>query len=162
LLVRRYRESDRESIRQLTVEGFGNVSIDANIQHQFGTLAGHDWQWRKARHVEQDLDAPGAAVLVAQDDQGQIVGYITTRIDRESGIGMIPNLAVCAAQRGTGIGRLLIESALELFREEKLELARIETLEQNAIGQHLYPTCGFVEVARQIHYALLLDPAKDS
>jgi len=26
----------------------------------------------------------------------------------------------------------------------------------NAVGQHLYPSCGFVEAGRQIHYALKL------
>jgi hypothetical protein len=29
----------------------------------------------------------------------------------------------------------------------------IETMAQNAVGQHLYPACGFVEVARQAHFA---------
>ena len=30
--------------------------------------------------------------------------------------------------------------------------AKIETLAQNAIGNHLYPSLGFVEVARQVHF----------
>ncbi len=34
-----------------------------------------------------------------------------------------------------------------------MELARIETLEQNHIGQHLYPKLGFTEFARQIYFA---------
>jgi len=29
-------------------------------------------------------------------------------------------------------------------------------MEGNEIGEHLYPSCGFVEVARQIHFALKL------
>jgi hypothetical protein len=37
-----------------------------------------------------------------------------------------------------------------------MTIAKIETLEQNKIGQHLYPSAGFVEVARQIHYAMAL------
>lgn len=31
--------------------------------------------------------------------------------------------------------------------------AVIETMAQNEAGQHRYPACGFVEVARQVHYA---------
>jgi hypothetical protein len=31
-------------------------------------------------------------------------------------------------------------------------MSRIETLEQNPIGQHLYPSLGFQEFARQIHF----------
>jgi hypothetical protein len=29
----------------------------------------------------------------------------------------------------------------------------IETMAHNAIGNHLYPDCGFIEVARQVHFA---------
>jgi hypothetical protein len=42
------------------------------------------------------------------------------------------------------------------FRIEGMTLAQIETLEQNAIGQHLFPAVGFREVARKIYYALPL------
>lgn len=31
--------------------------------------------------------------------------------------------------------------------------AMTETMAQNDAGQHLYPACGFVEVARQSHFA---------
>jgi len=42
---------------------------------------------------------------------------------------------------------------LDYFRREGLAYAMIETMAQNEAGQHLYPACGFVEVARQIHFA---------
>jgi hypothetical protein len=32
----------------------------------------------------------------------------------------------------------------------------IETMESNPVGQHLYPSCGFEEVARQVHDAMKL------
>ena len=38
-----------------------------------------------------------------------------------------------------------------------MEVAKIETLDQNPVGQALYPSLGFTEVARQIHYAMRLD-----
>ena len=66
---------------------------------------------------------------------------------------MIPNLAVSASVRGHGIGRALIERALDYFRAEGMAFATIETMVNNPIGQTLYPDCGFEEVARQVHYA---------
>jgi hypothetical protein len=39
-----------------------------------------------------------------------------------------------------------------------MQVAKIETLEQNPVGQKLYPSLGFVEVARQVHYAMRLTP----
>ncbi len=155
--IRPYRESDRETLKAITVEAFDGVSIDQNIERRFGMVAGHDWRWRKARQIEEDIDAPDTAVLVAEDERGEIAAYITMRMDRPAGIGWIPNMSVRAGLRGQGVGRRLIERALELFRDAGLELARIETLDQNQVGGHLYPACGFIEVARQIHFALRLD-----
>jgi len=102
-------------------------------------------------------DADG--VFVAEID-GQVVGYITTFRDRDAGMGLIPNLAVDAAHRGRGIGRRLIEYALDDFRKEGLTHAKIETLAQNDIGQNLYPSLGFREVARQIHYCMAIERRK--
>jgi ribosomal protein S18 acetylase RimI-like enzyme len=154
--IRPFCETDRETLGRITVEAFDGVSIDQNIEHRFGMIAGHDWRWRKARHIDVDIEAPDAAIWVAEDDSGKVVGYITTRIDTATGVGLIPNLAVSAGVRGQGIGRQLIEFALARFREAGLQAARIETLEQNPIGPHLYPACGFVEVARQVHFAMRL------
>jgi ribosomal protein S18 acetylase RimI-like enzyme len=154
--IRPYRESDRPALKAITVEAFASVAIDSNIEKVFGVIAGHDWRWRKARQIDEDCEAPGSAIWVAEYGQGAIVGYITTRLDGEAGIGWIHNLAVTAGLRGQGVGRRLIQHALEKFRAAGLELARIETLDQNPVGQHLYPDCGFVEVARQLHFALRL------
>ena len=156
MIIRPYTEADLETLKAITVEAFDSVSLDQNIESQFGPIAGRDWRWRKARHVDWDVGAYGAAIFVAEDECGEILGYVSTRIDRQAGIGFIPNMAVRAGLRGQGIGRKLIERALQAFRDAGLELAKIETLDQNAVGQHLYPACGFVEVARQIHYAMRL------
>ncbi len=156
LLFRQYRPEDLPAIKQITVEAFGGVSIDRNIQEHFGTIGGHDWKWRKARHIDEDLERPEAAIFVAEVE-ARVAGYITTWIDRAAGVGWIPNLAVEATLRGQGIGRQLIQQALDHFRRQGVAAARIETLEQNPVGQQLYPSLGFREVARQIHYCLRLD-----
>jgi ribosomal protein S18 acetylase RimI-like enzyme len=163
MLIRAYRETDREVMRRITVEAFAGVSIDQNLEQRFGEVAGRDWRWRKARQIDDDLAADGAAAWVAEDEAGEVAGYVTARLDGAAGVGFIPNLAVRADQRGRGLGRRLIEHALEQFRAAGLEVVRIETLEQNPVGRHLYPACGFVEVARQVHYAVQLGPrrAKD-
>ena len=156
MTIRPYRAADLETIRTITTEAFAGVSIDQNIEQQFGLIAGRNWQWRKGRHIDEDVRAPGSAIFVAVDDRGEIVGYISTRTDRDSKVGFIPNMSVRVGNRGQGVGRRLIEHALRWFRDAGMELARIETLDQNEIGRHLYPSCGFVEVARQIHMAMPL------
>ena len=150
--LRLYRPGDLEGIKQLTLDSFGGVTIEQNLEAALGTFQGHDWRWRKARHIDEDVAANPAGIFVAES-QGRMVGYITTRVDREAGKGRIPNLAVAEDFRGRGLGRQLIERALEYFRAEGLAYAVIETMAQNPIGQHLYPACGFVEIARQVHFA---------
>ncbi|HXG23617.1 MAG TPA: GNAT family N-acetyltransferase, partial [Chthonomonadales bacterium] len=107
--------------------------------------------------IAEDCRVQPNGVFVVEDEEGTVVGYVTTRLHPASGIGWIPNLAVDPAHQGRGIGRALLEHALDFFRDRGMVVAKIETLEQNPIGQTLYPSLGFVEVARQIHYAMRLD-----
>ena len=152
IAIRTYRPDDLDAIKRMTVESFGGVTLEQNVEDALGVLHGHDWRWRKARHIDEDVATNPTGIFVAEA-QEDVVGYITTRVDRDSGRGRIPNLAVATEFRGHGLGRRLIEHALDYFRREGLAYAMIETMAQNEIGQHLYPACGFVEVARQVHFA---------
>ncbi|RKY76315.1 MAG: hypothetical protein DRH10_06010 [Deltaproteobacteria bacterium] len=154
-MIRRYQEKDREILKEITAICFDGVSIDQNIEGMFGTIGGKSWQWRKLRHIDADIAANPDGIFVAEE-QGQVIGYITVRIDHESKIGWIPHMAVMPQYQGQGIGKRLLEKALEYMKDEEMELARIETLEQNEIGKKFYPKMGFREVARQIYYAMPL------
>lgn len=151
VIVRRYREDDRETLKALTVASFREVSIDKNIEDRFGLLNGTTWQERKAKHIDDDIAANAAGVLIAEH-KGQIIGYITVVLDRKAKLGRIPNMAVDARYRGMGLGGRLVEESFAYMRSEGMEHAKIETLDQNPVGRHLYPKMGFIEVARQIHY----------
>lgn len=157
LIIRPFIATDLETLREILVASFEGVSIDQNIERKFGEFGAHDWRFRKGRHLDDDVRRDPAGVFVGEID-ARTVGFISTWMDRESGVGFIPNLSVRAELRGQGVGRQLLEFALERFREQGMSVVRIETLDQNAIGQHLYPSLGFSEVARQIHFAMRLDP----
>lgn len=150
--IRPFQPVDLAAIKELTVSAFDGVTLEQNVEEALGELNGHDWRWRKGRHVDEDVRANAAGIFVAESE-GVVVGYISTVIDRTAGRGRIPNLAVAAELRGQGLGRQLIEHALDYFRAEGLTYATIETMAQNAVGQHLYQSCGFLEVARQVHFA---------
>ena len=148
-----YQHTDLKAIKTITLVGFAGVSLDHALEEKLGgDLAGHDWFWRKARHIDDDVAAHAEGIFVAEVE-GKVLGYISTVLDREAGKGRIPNLAVAASARGQGIGRALIGHALDYFRREDLACAVIETLDSNPIGQTLYPATGFQEIARQVHYA---------
>lgn len=148
--IRTWRPADTEELKRITIEAFQSVSIDYHIQQKFGPL-GNDWSVRKARHIDEDIAANPDGVFVAEED-GVILGYITVRLDRESGLGRIPNLAVKAGLRGRGLGKRLMEHALDYLRAQGMTHAKIETLANNEIGSRFYPQMGFQEIVRQIHY----------
>lgn len=144
-------DDDLDAVIQLTLDAFAHVSFESNIQSEFGFVNGLSWQERKADHIRADFSDPDGRILLA-NESGKTIGFVSIRLNRKSQIGVIANLAVNASARNEGVGRLLIRSAIELMRAESMELARIETLDQNEIGQSLYPKLGFREVARQIYY----------
>ena len=150
--IRLYQASDLNELKRITIEGFEGIAIDQSVENALGILRGHDWRWRKSRHVDEDIEANSTGVFVAEEF-GKVLGYISTRVDYAASKGRIPNLAVDQSVRGRGIGRLLIEHALDYFRREGMSFAMIETMDNNPVGQHLYPSCGFVETCRQIHFA---------
>ncbi|MCX6368548.1 MAG: GNAT family N-acetyltransferase [Armatimonadetes bacterium] len=159
MLIRLYLPEDLLRLQEITALTFGPVSIDRNMEQLLGEFGPSGWEARKLVAIALDCELQPDGVFVAVDSADRPIGYVTTRLQPASGIGWIPNLAVDPACQGQGIGRALLERALEFFRERGMEVAKIETLEQNPIGQHLYPSLGFQEVARQVHYALKLLPA---
>jgi ribosomal protein S18 acetylase RimI-like enzyme len=156
MYIRPYRPEELPALREILVEAFNGVSIDQGMEREFGHINGHDWQWRKDRHLDLDVARDPGGIFVIELD-GRIAGFISTWMDREAGIGYIPNLVFVPECRGRGLGRRAIEFALDRFREAGLSHAKIETLVQNEVGTHLYTSIGFREVARQIHFAGSLD-----
>lgn len=151
LNIRLARDRDLSEVTRITLESFEGIAIDQQVEQRVGLVNGHDWRWRKARQLGEDFAANPAGCFVAEE-VGKILGYITTREDRAAGRGRIPNLAVDAAARGRGLGRQLVEHAVAHLRREGLSFVMIETMANNPIGQRLYPSCGFEEVGRQIHF----------
>ncbi len=155
VMIRSYQPGDLPRLKEITVICFEGVAIDRNMERLFGEIGDHDWRWRKLRHIDQDVAGAHAdGVWVYEDETShEVMGYITCRVDQGSKVGWIPNMAVLPEAQGRGIGKSLMEKAFAHFRESGMEVAKIETLEQNPVGQVFYPGVGFEEVGRQIHYA---------
>ncbi|MEE2657221.1 MAG: GNAT family N-acetyltransferase [Candidatus Latescibacterota bacterium] len=154
--IRPYLPDDLDRLKELTAVCFDGVSIDRNIQEKFGKIGGQDWRFRKLRHIDADVAGDHSRGVFVYELAGRVVGYITTRVDGDTRIGWIPNMAVDPAHQGQGIGKALMAQALRHMRDCGMEAAKIETLEQNLIGSKFYPGTGFEEVGRQVHYLMRL------
>jgi len=155
--IQPYEAGDLPRLQEITRQTFGPVSIDCNMEKAFGPFGQGGWQQRKVMAIADDCRLQPDGVFVAEDANGQVIGYVTTRLNSLSLVGWIPNLAVDPTAQGKGLGRALLEHAIDFFRRSGMQVAKIETLDQNPIGQNLYPSLGFQEVARQIHYAMRLE-----
>ena len=156
IILRPAEAGDLDGMIAVTREVFGEQSVDARVQRMIGQRGRGDWADLKARSLRRELDGHGGSCFVAELG-GRVVGYVTNVVDELASRGTIANLAVSAACQGRGVGRRLILRSIERFRELGLKVAKIETLATNPVGQHLYPSVGFQEVVRQIHYFMPLD-----
>ena len=138
---------------------FEGTSIDQNIDERFGPPCEKEWRERKARTIDGDAAANPSGIFV-WEEADQVVGYITSTINRQTKIGHIPNMSVLPELQGKGIGKALMKAALDYLESEGMTLVRIETLVQNRVGPTFYPSVGFQEIARQIHYAMPIEDRK--
>jgi len=148
--IRRFRPPDREAVLEIAKNAFAGVNLDENIEMEFGP-AGKAWSEHKQDVVEYDLINNPSLVLIAER-YNKTVGFVCARIYQRRSTGHISNLAVKGECRGKKIGRSLVKESMDLLRSKGVEFVRIETLEQNQRGKHLYPSLGFREVGRQIFY----------
>ena len=153
LMIREATIADHDAILKITSSVFGGSTFEKNIDDTYGIIGGKDWEWRKRRHLIEDLEDDQGKCLVALEGE-VVLGYVTMRMNYEAKIGHVPNLAVEKTAANQGIGRALLNQACQVMRMEGMELARIETLEQNPVGRYLYPDVGFGEIARQIYFAM--------
>ena len=155
ITIRPYQESDLPALRQLTVDSFAGVALEQMLEQKLGRWNNRGWKTRKADQVDDDCISNPSGVFVAVRS-GEVLGYVSTRVDRHNERGRIPNMAVAEHARGLGLGRRLVNHALDYLRRQGMKIAQIETMESNEVGRHLYPSCGFEEMAHQVHYAMKL------
>lgn len=148
--IRQYKSRDRRDVLRLARTSFDDVCLDENIENDFGQV-GEDWRTLKKNAVDYDLKNNPSSTFVAIVD-GQIIGFICTRLYQPRRLGHVANLAVEQSHQGQGVGRAMLDHALEYFETHGMNFARIETLEQNEKARTFYPSLGFKEVGRQIFY----------
>jgi len=151
MMIRCFEEKDREAVKNIAAICFEGVSIDCNIEARYGVINGLDWKTRKKRDIDQDLNKNPEGVFVAEEN-GAPVGFITTVFDSDTLIGRIPNLSVLSCARGKGLGRKLIDCAVEYLKNKGMKYIQIETLEQNSLTMDFYPKEGFQEIAGKVYF----------
>jgi ribosomal protein S18 acetylase RimI-like enzyme len=118
-----------------------------------GTPAGY------ASFISAQLEDPNKAVLIAEDN-GDVIGYAYAAVEGHDFMalrgpaGVLHDVIVEPEHRGRGIGRLLINAALEFFRSRGAPRVVLLTAARNEAAQRLFASMGFrqtmIEMTREL------------
>ncbi len=104
--------------------------------------------WSEAGFLEA-LEAPVGFGLVAERNR-EILGYVVGRA--VAGEGEILNLAVAPEARRAGVGRALLDAALELLARRGSREVYLEVRVSNLAARRLYEAAGFRVVGVRPRY----------
>jgi ribosomal protein S18 acetylase RimI-like enzyme len=112
-----------------------------------------------AAFLRSQLDDPNVVLLVAEQE-GRVAGYVYGALEGydymslRGPAGVLHDLVVDPASRGAGVGRALLEAALEDLRSRGAPRVVLSTAERNEAAQRLFARLGFrrtmVEMTREL------------
>ena len=130
--------------RMLPAEAGGVAGLFAEAAH---------WSAQELARIETS----GIQIWVAMQDR-ELAGVVASRVG--AGEAEILNLVVAPAWRGKGIGRRLMETALEEAVSAGVRRVFLEVRESNAGARAFYRGLGFAEAGRRRGY--YQHPAEDA
>jgi dTDP-4-amino-4,6-dideoxy-D-galactose acyltransferase len=100
------------------------------------------------------LEVQGRAqnVLVAASATNQPLGYISCHLDSARHEGQIGLVGVSPEVRGRGIGKNLVQAAIDWFKTQGAQKVTVVTQGRNQAAQRLYQQCGFLSRDLQLWY----------
>ncbi len=115
----------------------------------------HPWT---EESLEESLGNPNSYFFVATDAEDKTIGYIGTYIVRDE--AYVTNVAVTESERGRGVGRALVERAVENARACNASFISLEVRLSNAAAVSLYKSVGFESVGVRPNF--YRDPDEDA
>lgn len=100
------------------------------------------------------LEVQGRAqiVLVAASPTNQPLGYISCHLDMTRREGQIGLVGVSPEVRGQGVGKSLVQGAMDWYRNQGAQRVTVVTQGKNRAAQRLYQQCGFRSQDLQLWY----------
>ena len=105
--------------------------------------------WSK-RMLSEELENQCAAFLVAEDENGKVLGYAGLLVMMDE--GYITNVAVFPEYRRLGVAAKIIEVYMNFAQANQLAFLTLEVRPSNAAAIALYQRFGFEEVGRRKNY----------
>lgn len=106
--------------------------------------------WSEAM-MRDELASPHGRYLVVERD-GVVTGYAGLRAPRSARDADVQTIAVAAASRGRGDGRMLLTALLDEAARRRVAEVFLEVRADNPVAQALYVSEGFAEIGRRPRY----------
>lgn len=159
MIIRRAVLDDSEALGRL---GALLMDVHYNFDRRRFLAPGEDAAAGYARFLVSQLRDPDCAVFVAELD-GRIVGYCYAGVEPLSWkelrdeAGFIHDLALDPSARRRGVGKALIDAAIEWFRERNQARVMLWTSPANDAARQLFEQSGFrptmIEMTRELRSA---------
>ena len=91
---------------------------------------------------ERHILSPGGHILFAIDEQDRAVGTVALK-QESAGVFELTKMAVAPETRGSGVGRLLMEGAIDVFRRRSGRELFLESSSKLGPALALYESVGF-------------------
>ena len=131
----------------ITLKPMRLVDIPAIVRLEQVCFPDDPWPFEAFEHeIINDYSEP----LIARDREGRIVGYMITWFMGPE--AHTANIAVDPAMRGHGIGRAMMQAAIDKARDSGAEEMVLEVRTTNAPAISLYKSLGFVPVYVRKNY----------
>jgi ribosomal-protein-alanine acetyltransferase len=104
------------------------------------------------RSFRKLIGSSTAACRVVAAAGGRIVGYALLLFRSGTGLARLYSIAVHPAQRGTGLGVLLLKDSEAVSFDRDRVILRLEVREDNAEAIRLYERHGYRRIGRYLNY----------
>lgn len=145
--IKPFDRSHKAQVIALSLRAWDPVfaALKAAVPHYvYRAFYPRGWQSRQASDIEAFLEAEGDRAWVALK-MGRVVGWVGLRLHPSDRMGEVYILAVDPEHQRQGIGRALIDCALERMRAAGMAIAMVETGDDpgHAASRAAYEDSGF-------------------
>jgi N-acetylglutamate synthase-like GNAT family acetyltransferase len=161
VLIRQMKTADIERLCEIAISAWLDIHDGYREYIDNDDLverSSRDWKERKATQIRVKTEERPDEVIVAEID-GHIIGFSTFHVNCETGIGEIGNNAVNPDYQGFGVGKVLYNKVLKIFREHGMKYAIVSTGYEDpghAKARACYEKIGFEKFKSSITYSLEL------
>lgn len=137
------------SLKTMVIEAFEPITWQKQLDQDFGPLNGRDWRERWSARLDNIFKTQ---IVLVGESSGRLAAMASATFDRDAALGFIDVLAVSCEFQGHGLGKLMLRGMIEHLKSLGCQFVNLDCLTDNDVGNSLYKSEGFVEVARHIRW----------